>query len=78
MFIFFNVPLLKLANTPDNVINESSSYIMIVAFSLPFQAMTNCLSANLKANSKPFYITIVSLCVNLLNVLSLFWREDLI
>ena len=69
IFIFFNVPLLKLANTPDNVINESSSYIMIVAFALPFQAMTNCLSANLKANSKPFYITIVSLCVNLLNVL---------
>lgn len=69
VLFFFNMPLLKMVLTPNDIIEESSNYIKIVSVGLPFLAMTSCISANLKAHSKPYYVTIISFATNFLNVI---------
>ena len=69
IFIIWNKPLLKMTNTPSDIIDEASGYIRIVSIGLPFLAMTSCMSSNFKSHSKPLVVTIVSFSANILNVI---------
>lgn len=64
-----SMPLLRLINTPDNIINISASYINIIYFSIPIQMALNNFNSLARAvgeSKKPLYFLIVSVCVNLI------------
>ncbi len=69
VFFFFNGPLLKMANTPDSFFEYAKTYLKIYSIALPFQAITQVINANFRAYGKPFYMTIISVVSNLINVL---------
>lgn len=69
IFFFGNGLLLKLANTPDAFYDLAKQYMRIYAIALPFQAITQVIAANFRAYGKPFYMTIVSILSNGINVL---------
>ncbi len=64
-----SMPLLRLINTPDNIINISASYINIIYFSIPIQMALNNFNSLARAvgeSKKPLYFLIVSVCINLI------------
>ncbi|MGN0521239.1 MAG: MATE family efflux transporter [Eubacterium sp.] len=63
-----STPLLKLINTPENIIDLSSSYINVLYYAVPIQMALNNFNALARAvgeSKKPLYFLIVSVCVNL-------------
>lgn len=63
-----SMPLLRLIDTPDNIIQISASYINILYFAVPIQMAQNNFNALARAvgeSKKPLYFLIVSVCVNL-------------
>lgn len=65
---FLSTPLLKLINTPDDIINMSSQYINVLYYSVPIQMLLNNFNAISRAvgdSKKPMYYLIVSVFVNL-------------
>lgn len=63
-----STPLLKLINTPDDIINMSSQYINILYYAVPIQMTLNNFNAISRAvgdSKKPLYFLIVSVIVNL-------------
>ena len=69
IFFFGNGALLKMANTKEEFFEYAKSYMRIYSVALPFQAITQVINANFRAYGKPFYMTIVSILSNLINVL---------
>lgn len=69
IFIFSSRYILIAMKVPSEILEECNSYLFILSFSLPFQSLIRVLSANLKSFKKPFYVSIVYLISNLLNIL---------
>lgn len=69
IFFFGNGALLKMANTKEEFFEYAKTYMRICSVALPFQAVTQVINANFRAYGKPFYMTIVSIVSNLINVL---------
>lgn len=69
IFFFGNGFLLKLANTKESFFEYAKTYLKIYSIALPFQAVTQVINANFRAYGKPFYMTVVSIISNLINVL---------
>lgn len=64
-----SMPLLRLIDTPDNIINLSASYVNILYFAVPIQMAQNNFNALARAvgeSKKPLYFLVVSVCVNLI------------
>lgn len=64
-----SMPLLKLIDTPDDIIDISASYINILYFAVPIQMAQNNFNALARAvgeSKKPLYFLVVSVCVNLI------------
>lgn len=66
--LIFQRQLLTLINCPQKNINDAIKYISIVALGMPLNAAANIYATNLRSNKKPYIITLVVLCSNLLNV----------
>lgn len=63
-----STPMLRLINTPDNIIEMSSSYLNILYFAIPIQMLLNNFNALSRAvgeSKKPLYFLIASSAVNL-------------
>lgn len=63
-----STPLLKLIDTPDNIIEMSSSYINVLYYAVPIQMLLNNFQALCRAvgeSKKPLYFIVVSVFVNL-------------
>lgn len=63
-----STPLLKLIDTPDNIIEMSSSYINVLYYAVPIQMLMNNFQALCRAvgeSKKPLYFVISSVFVNL-------------
>ena len=61
-------PLLRLINTPENIIYLSSAYVNILYYAIPFQMLSNNFTAISRAvgeSKKPLYYFFVSVIVNL-------------
>lgn len=61
-------PLLRLINTPENIIDLSSAYVNILYYAIPFQMLSNNFTAISRAvgeSKKPLYYFCVSVAVNL-------------
>jgi len=61
-------PLLRLIDTPEDIIEISSSYINVLYYAVPIQMLLNNFNALARAageSKKPLYFLIVSVCVNL-------------
>lgn len=61
-------PLLRLINTPENIIDLSSAYINILYYAIPFQMLSNNFTAISRAvgeSKRPLYYFFVSVAVNL-------------
>ncbi|MGN1123638.1 MAG: MATE family efflux transporter [Eubacterium sp.] len=66
---FISTPLLKLIDTPDDIIDMSAQYINILYCAVPIQMSLNnfnALSRAVGASKKPLYFLIVSVIVNLI------------
>lgn len=64
----FSTPLLKLINTPDDIIEMSSQYVNIIYYAVPIQMSLNNFNAISRAvgdSKKPLHFLIVSVIVNL-------------
>ena len=64
-----SMPLLRLIDTPDNIIHLSASYVNILYFAVPIQMAQNNFNALARAvgeSKKPLYFLVVSVCVNLI------------
>lgn len=64
-----SLPLLKLIDTPDDIINISASYINILYCAIPIQMAQNnfnALARSVGESKKPLYFLVVSVCVNLI------------
>lgn len=62
-------PLLKLLNTPDNIIKMSQSYLTVLYYAIPVQMLLNNFNALSRAvgeSKRPFYYLIVSVITNLI------------
>ena len=62
-------PLLRLINTPENIIELSSAYVNILYYAIPFQMLSNNFTAISRAvgeSKKPLYFFFVSVAVNLI------------
>jgi putative MATE family efflux protein len=68
LLITLREPLLYLINCPEKYIEGASSYLLIVAFGIPFYSVTNVCYANLRANKKPAATMIIAVAVNLVNM----------
>ena len=66
---FFGSFLFRIINTPQDIFQTATSYLLIVCFAIPFQSMTCVLSANLRSNGKPMYIMITAIVANVINVI---------
>lgn len=63
-----STPLLKLIDTPDNIIEMSASYINVLYYAVPIQMLLNNFQALCRAvgeSKKPLYFVITSVFVNL-------------
>lgn len=63
-----STPLLKLIDTPDNIIDMSASYINVLYYAVPIQMLLNnfqALCRSVGESKKPLYFVIVSVFVNL-------------
>lgn len=63
----FSTPLLRLIDTPENIIDMSSSYVNILYYSVPIQMALNNFNALSRAvgeSKKPLYFLIASVLVN--------------
>lgn len=69
VILLFSKPLLTLIQCPSEYLDNAVTYISIIAWGIPLNALTNIYSANLRANKKPGFITIIAVLSNLLNVL---------
>lgn len=64
----FSTPLLRLIDTPENIIDMSSSYVNILYYSVPIQMALNNFNALSRAvgeSKKPLYFLIASVLVNI-------------
>lgn len=62
-------PLLRLINTPENIIELSSAYVNILYYAIPFQMLSNNFTAISRAigeSKKPLYFFFISVTVNLI------------
>ena len=65
---FLSRPLLRLIDTPDDIIDMSSSYVNVLYYAVPIQMSLNNFNALSRAvgeSKKPLYFLIVSVFVNL-------------
>lgn len=65
---FLSKPLLRLIDTPDDIIDMSSSYVNVLYYAVPIQMSLNNFNALSRAvgeSKKPLYFLIVSVFVNL-------------
>lgn len=65
---FLSTPLLKLINTPDDIIEMSSQYVNIIYYAVPIQMSLNNFNAISRAvgdSKKPLHFLVVSVIVNL-------------
>lgn len=65
---FLSTPLLRLIDTPDNIIDMSSAYVNVLYYAVPIQMTLNNFNALSRAvgeSKKPFYFLIASVIVNL-------------
>lgn len=65
---FLSTPLLKLIDTPDNIIDMSSSYVNVLYYAVPIQMALNNFNALSRAvgeSKKPLYFLIASVFINL-------------
>ncbi len=65
---FLSEPLLRLIDTPENIIEMSSSYVNVLYYAVPIQMSLNNFNALSRAvgeSKKPLYFLIVSVFVNL-------------
>lgn len=65
---FLSTPLLKLIDTPNNIIEMSASYINVLYYAVPIQMLLNNFQALCRAvgeSKKPLYFIVVSVFVNL-------------
>lgn len=69
IIIIFKEGLLALIQCPSEYIENAVTYVSIIAWGIPLNALLNVLSANLRACKKPGVITIIAIFSNLLNVL---------
>lgn len=69
IFLLANDSLLRMANTKESFFDLAKTYLTIYSIALPFQAITQVINANFRAYGKPFYMTIISVVSNLINVL---------
>ena len=63
-----STPLLRLINTPENIIDLSAAYINILYYAIPFQMLSNNFTAISRAigdSKRPLYYFLVSVAVNL-------------
>lgn len=61
-------PLLRLVDTPENIIDLSSAYVNILYYAIPFQMLSNNFTAISRAvgeSKRPLYYFFVSVAVNL-------------
>ena len=66
---FLSTPLLRLIDTPENIIDMSSSYVNILYYAVPIQMLLNNFNALSRAvgeSKKPLYFLIASVFTNLL------------
>lgn len=64
-----SMPLLRLIDTPDDIINISAAYVNILYCAVPIQMAQNNFNALARAvgeSKKPLYFLVVSVCVNLI------------
>lgn len=64
-----STPLLRLINTPENIIGLSSAYVNILYYAIPFQMLSNNFTAISRAvgeSKKPLYYFMVSVAANLI------------
>ena len=62
-----NYPLLRLINTPENILQDTGSYMAIIYAGLTVTAAYNALAAVLRAlgdSKSPLYFLIISACIN--------------
>ncbi len=65
----FSKPLLRLIGIPEDIIDISASYINILYYGIPFQMLSNCLTAisrSVGESKKPLYFFTVSVFINLI------------
>lgn len=63
-----STPLLRLINTPENIIELSAAYIDILYYAIPFQMLSNNFTAISRAigdSKRPLYYFLISVAVNL-------------
>lgn len=73
-----STPLLRLINTPENIIGLSSAYVNILYYAIPFQMLSNNFTAISRAvgeSKKPLYFFVISVVVNL--VLDILFVKEL-
>lgn len=66
---FLSTPLLRLIDTPENIIDMSASYVNILYYAVPIQMLLNNFNALSRAvgeSKKPLYFLIASVFTNLL------------
>lgn len=66
---FLSTPLLKLIDTPDNIMDMSSQYINVLYYAVPIEMSLNNFNAISRAvgdSKRPLYFLIVSVFVNLI------------
>lgn len=65
---FLSAPLLRLIDTPENIIDMSQSYVDVLYYAVPIQMTLNnfnALSRAVSESRKPLYFLVVSVIVNL-------------
>ena len=68
LMITLQKPLLQMIACPEEYLNDAMSYLAIVALGIPFNAVVNVISANLRSHQRPGVMTIIAVTSNLLNV----------
>lgn len=66
---FISDPILRLINTPENIISLSADYINILYFAVPFQMLYNIFTSIARSvgdSQKPLYFLLISIFVNLI------------
>lgn len=65
----FSELILRFLNVPYNLLEDAANYLHIIGYGITFQAIYNVFTAIYRAYSKAKYATIVSIIVNIFNII---------
>lgn len=65
----FSGSILNFLNVPSSLLEDATNYLCIIGYGITFQALYNVFTAIFRAYSKAKYATIVSIIVNLFNII---------